>query len=836
MPRRALLIGSAVDGLKGVGNDLDIMESLLTDRRFEIRRHEREDATRDAILAAYRRLIDDTSADDPVVVYYSGHGAVALAPPATAAGMAQPPPYQFIVSYDFESSSEDDFRGITAFELSILLADLTERSRNVTVILDCCYAARMSRDPDLVPRALRRPYRADIEAHLLRRGISQRLRELPNVVSNPHSVRLVACGPRESSFEYPSGSGRSVGVFTESLDLAMKEAQGVPVTWATLVRRARSRVQLISPNQRPEAEGESGRLPFTVEVPDTAGVLPVTVQNGRTVLLGGRIVDVEVGDVYAVLPAGAALAEPGLAVATATVRTVTATTATVDLAYLHGATSLPVDAEAHPVRRSTPLRPVEILGTGPDADRVRAAVSAATHVRPATGDDTDPLASVDVTAGTVELRDRAGPLTPPASLDDDVLLATVRDLNRLARAATVEALESGGGATALDASSFEVECGRVVGGRPEPIPASGTTLFAGERLYVRLRNRDPRRLYFFLFDLGVSRAITLITSADPSGIGLDRDEEWVVGGSPDGDGLVGQELFWPERFTGGVPRSESLIVIVTDRRQELRALEQEGLQGRQRGDASPLENLITQIADGGTRELRADQGSGVRYAVRQFEFLLHPQAAPADEAASFLLDELPDRSLRIMPPPPATPPPGAVTVRLTELISSRAPVPGEAGLRVDAIVLTAPPGPAGGARVHRAVTAWARASDQVSFDPVPLYDGPVREHLDIAIWVSRDRAGAPSLAEMLAQQPAAPGPEDDPPGPPAIGAVSDTAAVVDRCDRLLADAVEDRVALYRAAMLAADGFGAGRHPAQGLLRSGDLSFTYQIDQAVPGQG
>ena len=48
--------------------------SLLGQRGFAVRRHERATATRDAIGEALGDLAADTAPGDAVVVYYSGHG------------------------------------------------------------------------------------------------------------------------------------------------------------------------------------------------------------------------------------------------------------------------------------------------------------------------------------------------------------------------------------------------------------------------------------------------------------------------------------------------------------------------------------------------------------------------------------------------------------------------------------------------------------------------------------------------------------------------------------------------------------------------------------------
>ena len=71
---RALLIGSQTGGLTGVHTDVKAMADRLAHWGFATKLCIGGEATRQGILAQYKALIDQTSAGDPVVVYYSGHG------------------------------------------------------------------------------------------------------------------------------------------------------------------------------------------------------------------------------------------------------------------------------------------------------------------------------------------------------------------------------------------------------------------------------------------------------------------------------------------------------------------------------------------------------------------------------------------------------------------------------------------------------------------------------------------------------------------------------------------------------------------------------------------
>ena len=74
MRRRALLIGSQTGGLRGVHADVEVMADTLNGLGFSATELTETPASYGGIVDAYRGLIEDTAAEDAVVVYYSGHG------------------------------------------------------------------------------------------------------------------------------------------------------------------------------------------------------------------------------------------------------------------------------------------------------------------------------------------------------------------------------------------------------------------------------------------------------------------------------------------------------------------------------------------------------------------------------------------------------------------------------------------------------------------------------------------------------------------------------------------------------------------------------------------
>jgi uncharacterized caspase-like protein len=111
--KRALLIASPYGELQGPEKDVQMMADVLQKRGFQINRCCGPEATREGICFAWRKLIDESSRDDVVVIYYSGHGGVAIANKGIDNGDAnQPWRLQFIVPMDYNANSED-FMGIT---------------------------------------------------------------------------------------------------------------------------------------------------------------------------------------------------------------------------------------------------------------------------------------------------------------------------------------------------------------------------------------------------------------------------------------------------------------------------------------------------------------------------------------------------------------------------------------------------------------------------------------------------------------------------------------------------------------------------------------------------
>lgn len=853
MTKRALLIGSQTHGLSGAESDAEAAADLLKHLGFTTDLCMGQNATRQGILERYKGLIAETTGGDAVVVYYSGHGGLAANPdyqPMTEESRY----YQFIVPTDIDETTEKDFRGITSLELSVLLAKLTDKTKNATVILDCCHSARMSRAVDLTPKALPRQWFVGVASHLKKLSAEGILTDNLHVESNPYAVRLVAAGPNESAYEYTNTKGQRIGMLTESFLIAMEEARGQRVSWHSIGARVRERVLSLMPTQRPEVEGPADRLLFELGTADRTGVLSVILRDGIPKLQGGRLLGVSAGDTYAIVPMGVEKPTPEDEIAKATVTQVAGGSSEIDVKFQHGHTKIPAGANAFPVSTTLPKLAVRVQVTGQKGEQIRAAIDASRHVQVATADDpadgpgddpADVLAEVVVAEEKIDLRDRFGlSMLEPKPFTQENVSLTVSNLDKFAQVQALLKLRSGEGPNELDIP-YEIEWGRVVDGKPQPCAKSGDILFDGDPVYVRVANLSERRtdkIYISILDVGLSGKVTLLTTSEPSGIEVLPQSEYVLG-YREHEGLRGLKLSWPK---ADVPkdtvRTESLIVIVSDAPQDLRPLERQGM----RAIASPLRQTLDQIGRGGTRDLVPDwQVADVRYSVDHISFLLHPSPAPFQDKGKFLLDDRPEPSFLLLAPRLASrgiqEPPSNIAIRLKDLIVHRNRALFGTEIRIDTLVVTSPTDGQDGKSYKVETFPFPRVKDgdRLPFDNLRIYHGPVAHFLDMAIWVSREQKDSLTLAEMFktelnsaefktAAAALAGLAVAAPQAALVVGAIGASAVLVNIGAKLLLQATGKSIGLYRTSYLAHERFGLGQHPTYGLMSAQDFSFRYEI--------
>jgi Caspase domain len=634
MSGHALLIGCGTDGLTGVDNDLDVMERALQPRGFAMTRIAGPQATRAGILAAYRQLIDTVQPDEAAVVYYSGHGGRVQAPPPDTPGPSLMD-LQFLVPTDIDDSPPGEFRGITSVELSVLLAQLIERTENATVILDCCHSAQLSRNNEL--RVKTRSQAADYET--LRSHV-EKLRaagELPagplDPLGNRRAVRIVACAPEQLALEYQGMDGRPIGVLTESLALALTEAGTERVSWTSVMERIRRRVLNLSPFQRPEAEGPAQRFLFETELDDAHALSTVSpLPGGWARIPCAALLGVQAGDAFeltAPVPAGGGPAER---IGELHIERLGPFTADGPVTYATGWTALPSGAKAR--RTVCVAPPTQVLlpePTDPRAAELLAAVRATPGLRPVRPGEPWPIEVRIEPDGGLGIHDRDGTLPGEYSADAAGAALVCHALETLGRALSLRAL-AGETPWSLHAE-VAVEWGTVHQGVRRPLSVSGATVHVGDSVYLSVRNDSAETVYTSLVDIGVSAQITILTNDAPAGRRLEPGREYMFGYDALDGRLAGVRLSWPQNLAPAAPRPETVLLLVSDAPQDVSVLAQRGV-GRSKTAAdrsSPLVGLLQRTA--GRRDFeRPHPGDRiVRYDAHTIDFRLDP--VPAGEPA-----------------------------------------------------------------------------------------------------------------------------------------------------------------------------------------------------------
>jgi len=359
-----------------------------------------------------------------------------------------------------------------------------------------------------------------------------------------------------------------------------------------------------------------------VEAEPLATLPAVGTAPGRVRLDGGRLLGVRVGDEFAIVPDAVTGPDAAGRIGTATVDGLGPTAAMAELRLDPGVPAVPLGARAHRTKAVAPAMPVRVPRPGSRTASLVRAMSGSTFVRVAeTHEPDDPwLAEVRVgDAGELTVHDRVGPLHEPRAGDDAGLAQVVRDLESLARATAVRTLTDDP-RWPLEVP-VTVEWGRVVDDRTL---AAEPKLYAGERVYVRVRNDGAVPVYTSLVDVGVAGRVSVLTRFAPSGVHLPPGREYVFGWDDLSGQLTGVELTWPDGLDPELAREETIVVLVSSQPVDITLLEQDGVRRDHRPLRSTLERTLDQLATGGTRELPADAGPQVRYAVRTITFALDP--------------------------------------------------------------------------------------------------------------------------------------------------------------------------------------------------------------------
>ncbi|MEV7193583.1 caspase family protein [Streptomyces sp. NPDC093510] len=631
MTRRAVLIGATTHGLRGVDNDIELMQDVLAARGFDgITVCTGKDATYHGMVDALEQLCRDARDGDAIVVYYSGHGAL-------VDGL------QYLVPVDLEESTPDDFRGLLGAELTEMFRRLTPTVRNVTCVLDCCHAGALVRGPDQLR----------LKSLALHGTPPEAARERASRIGGaghglvPDLVRLTASQQGGYAFERPSPrGGRTQGLFTDALAALLQDPRTGALPWTALVRRVRDRVKQVS-DQWPDAGGESGRLPFSLDVPRQPELLPLERVNERFRIPGGQLLGLNTGDVLhlvfpddtpAPAPGGEAQADLTLTVR-GEVRALDGADALLNVAPERAeltTTELPPGAHAVPVLLHD-RRLVHLDATLPRefAAALRELVTSSPRLGLA---DTayHPFATVlPAQQGGIEVRLADGlAARSPQTAATGGERAVAELLETLARGDRLRKLRNPPNDESLQAPvELHTDLLPAAGGGWEPLSAGSAALYPDDRYRLTVTNLSDQVLYAWIVGVGLSGRTDLITNDQPSGVRL------LPQGSEHGSTvrLGPVRVFWPQDVPKHGPRPETVHLLLGNRPVDFTPLISRGARELARHDPGhPLRHLLDEVWEGALdhrRDQEPERDRELRYRVLTTHALMHP-TPPTNKARS----------------------------------------------------------------------------------------------------------------------------------------------------------------------------------------------------------
>ncbi|PYH30985.1 uncharacterized protein BO87DRAFT_461838 [Aspergillus neoniger CBS 115656] len=611
--KRALLIASPWGDLQGTFTDADRMRSVLIAYGFHITECRGPQATRSGIITAWKNLVLSSAPDDVVVVYYSGHGGIVESPAAVDNGY-RAWRYQFLVPVDFEDTRGADFKGILDIEISSLLHSVTEKTHNVTTILDCCYSGRLVRAPGLgdTSRARRVPMVLydDVTAFINRYGELAVPENQTVAEDNPYAVRLAAAAASEIAWEVRGSDGLWMGSFTFALAQVLQESQSLRQSWRTSILRVRELVQAQFPSQHPQVEGPHTRIPFSLtEVGSDA--IHLKIEAGQPVLQAGRVAHVSGGDVYAVKCLQSERPSTQTQIAVCEIISVQAFQALGRLDYTVDAPrqEIPLEGALAFLQQSARYRwpisvPPSLLGLLCDK------VQQSQFIRlPGENEPGAVLLSLFHRDNFVGIKSQSGIdlttryMNPESSKQlDYACQAVVVDADRLACAPNILTVRNE--TDEWFRHRVDVKVGLVEDHQPETTFAGAgcDQLYEGQRIYIKLQNDSTSTTaYVNILHINVQGKISLISMSCSEGIELPpgrshwiRKTKWGV--------LEGLQISWPADVPRDRPVDEHLLFFVTNLPVDLRPLTSLHYTP-QRTAHSRLVRRLYQLCCGGQREL-----------------------------------------------------------------------------------------------------------------------------------------------------------------------------------------------------------------------------------------
>lgn len=280
----ALLVGAPTRDLVGVDADLDGMSALVQRMGLGPARLLPR-ATLSEIRRELEALAEGTKANDPILIYLTGHGGVIT---NTAHGLHNPRPLPQRLHYFVTMPDEADGDAVLSDpELSLWCARLAARTANVAVIVDTCHASGLVREGREADELL--------AAFQTWRGRHQDELDTLDVEAHPSVVRLSAAGVHGVARPDHNGSA-----LTRALLASLREEGAANASWLALFSRIEHHLALDGAAQQPRLSGPVRRRIFDLAEAMPPGAIALQGDGQRWMLVGGTHQGIAPGDLFSI--------------------------------------------------------------------------------------------------------------------------------------------------------------------------------------------------------------------------------------------------------------------------------------------------------------------------------------------------------------------------------------------------------------------------------------------------------------------------------------------------------------------------------------------------------
>jgi hypothetical protein len=196
-------------------------------------------ATRAAVIEAFRTHLTQAGPEDAALFWFSGHGSQM---PAEESRFLRSEPSRFLQTLVCADSRQGDVPDLLDKEINILISAITASGAHMTAVFDCCHSDGASRWPETLWVRRTEPARRMPSPDLL----IPELAAFRGPGKDDH-VSLAACQSHQIAYEIPVGDGHR-GVFSLML---LKHLGERSLSYHEVLARTRCLVEAERPDQWP---------------------------------------------------------------------------------------------------------------------------------------------------------------------------------------------------------------------------------------------------------------------------------------------------------------------------------------------------------------------------------------------------------------------------------------------------------------------------------------------------------------------------------------------------------------------------------------------------------